>query len=241
MRFIRWVFVGCCLIFLASTHSSTVQAELIEIKWAGTVNVLAGQAAVGAPDSNGAPLGQLTTSNFQTTSTYNNLAALLGVSEAQLSLADIIAFDVQGITPGQGAGVNNGFESVRISAGDSQTSVTIDHDESLTALRPGVIATGTLTSTQVNNFFGGNAAFSNSWILLDMGNLGIDTSSPFFFAQATSGASLGFGGEGTPDLDALGLLHVTAVPEPSTCLLFAAAAGALGYRRLNRKAVVALG
>ena len=240
MRFIRWVFVGSCLIFLASTHRNAVQAELVDIRWAGSVNALAGQNAVGAPDTNSAALGQLTTTNFQTTTTYNNLAALLGVSQAQLALADMIAFDVQSLVPGQGAGVNNGFESVRIIAADSLTSITFDHDESQTALRPGVVATGTLTSTQFNSFFGGNSPFSNSWLLLDMGNVSIDTNSPFFLAQLTSGSSVGLGGEGTPDLDAFGLLRVSAVPEPSTCLLFGAAAAAMGYRRLKRKTAATL-
>jgi hypothetical protein len=210
---------------------NTARAEFININWAGSVNVLAGQAAVTSPDSIGAPIGQLSLSNFQSTTTYAGLSTLLGVSEAQLLQADLIAFDVQGVVPGQGAGVNNGFESVRFTAGDSQTSVTIDHDENLTALKPGVLATGTLTNVQFNAFFGVNTPFSNSWILLDWGNVPIDKSSAFFFVEATGGNLLGFGGEGSPDLDAVGLLNVSAVPEPSTAMLFFGTAIVLGYGR----------
>lgn len=235
MRFLHWVFVGICTVCAVSVSPEKLCAEFTSVRWAGSVNVLAGQAATGAPDGIGAPIGQLVTSNFQTTSTYSGLAALLGVSEVQLLQADVIAFDVQGLTPGQGAGPNNGFESAQFIVGDSLVSATINHDESLTSLRPGVLATGTLTSAQLNGFFGSNTTFSNSWILLDVPSIGIDKDSPFFFSQVTGGSSLGFGGEGSPDLDAIGLLNVTAVPEPSSFVLFAASAVALGYRRFRRQ------
>ena len=167
---------------------------------------------------------------------WGNLAGLLGVSEALLHSADCIAFEVQNASPpgipGQGAGVLNGFESVRFYSTDTIDSVFTNHDETNAVLLPGILATGTLNPTQMQNYFGTTVASNNnSWILFDLGQFGVDKNSPFFGTRIYGGNDVGLGGEGTPDIDAFGIF--SSVPEPTG--LGALALAGLGLAFFRRR------
>ncbi|MEQ1903892.1 MAG: PEP-CTERM sorting domain-containing protein [Pirellulaceae bacterium] len=230
-KFFRLAAAVICL----SLMVSLANGDTVNIRWAGTASV-SGLNATGAPNGVGSATGggaEIQVSNFQSPTTYVNLAALLGVSEALLNSADCIAFDVQAAgPPGQGAGVLNGFESVRFFSTDTINGVFTNHDETNANLLPGILATGTLTPTQMQNYFGTTvASFNNSWILFDLGQFGINKHSHLFTTRIYGGADVFLPGEGTPDIDAFGVF--SSVPEPTGAGLIALAG--LGVSFIRRR------
>jgi hypothetical protein len=225
-----------------STFGPLAFGDQVNIRWAGSASI-GGSQATGSPNGLSSAVGggtEILVSNFQGPISYTNLAALLGVSEALLNSADCIAFDVQNASPpgmpGQGAGVLNGFESVKFYSTDTINGVEINHDETNMVLMPGILATGTLNPTQMQNYFGTTVASNNnSWILFDLGQFGVDKNSPLFMTRIFGGNDVGLGGEGSPDIDAFGVF--SSVPEPTGLGVFAFAGLGLAFfrRRANRR------
>lgn len=229
------------LITLAALAALTASsaAETTPINWAGSINP-GSPNALGAPDGIITPIGdavQRKLDAFLSTPTlsYVNLSILLGVSPTLLAQADVIAFEGNG---GAAPAPNFGWESTRFTLGDGANLFVIDHDETLTSLAPGVLATGQISFANYSAFFpaaAGGADAIYSFILLDAPT-NINVASPLFSVDIKNGANIAplMGhGEGTPDPDAIGVINI---PEPTSGLLALLGAGLCLRRRTSRNA-----
>ncbi len=223
---------------LAALASSS-SAETTPINWAGSINP-GSPNALGAPDGIITPIGdaiQRQLGDFLATPTlsYTNLSIFLGVSPTLLAQADIIAFEGNG---GAAPAPNFGWESTRFTLSDGANLFVIDHDETLTGLAPGVLATGQISFTNYSTFFPAAAGGSDaiySFILLDAPS-NMNVASPSFTVDLKNGANIAplMGhGEGTPDPDAIGVINI---PEPTSGLLALLGAGLCLRRRTSRNA-----
>jgi PEP-CTERM motif len=208
-------------------------AEVI-INWAGTAS-LGGNNVTGAPDGHVNSLGGLLptidTSNFVAIKSYNNLESLLGVPFATLSGSTIIAWEDNG----SAAAVGGGWESTQFTLNDTLHSITINHVEGQAS--GGVIGTGSVSGTAYDTYFGlssGTSPDVMSWILLDNPANFVNIQSNLFTIRITAGSSAGLAGEGTPDIESIGVLGITAVPEPSTMVLLSCIGGFAAFRRFRK-------
>lgn len=183
------------------------------ISWAGKVLGGDGNAiyALAAPDAQTITLGSMQLGGFGGGRAYPGLAALLGVSDAALAKADVIAFELNG----GGAGESGGFESSRWFFSDGTNPPQfIDFDATRDwRTIPGVIQTGTISGSSPREVSGRNySRFFGvapeidvyvSYILFDL-TPAINTASPSFSVKVSSFAKAG---EGSPDVDAVGVLN----------------------------------
>ena len=151
---------------------------------------------------------------------YPGLAALLGVSDDVLASADVVAFDIQNC--GHGGGPTNGWESSNWKFTDGTSGAWVEYDERVLdpSTIPGVVASGEVVgrSPAYHAFFGITPPPAPecgpgwpegrivSYILFKVP--GVDTSSPLFRIYASGAPGRG---EGTPDLDAVGVLGCSRV------------------------------
>ncbi len=141
---------------------------------------------------------------------YRGLAKALGVSDADLARADIIAFEANGGSPASGGG----WESSLWFFTDLSRAYAETFDETvglgtIAAGRRARFMTGDMLGAEYGAYFGVSVppAEHFSWILIDVPN-DIDVHSPNFSVWV-SGADVhpGAGGdEGTPDPEAVGVL-----------------------------------
>jgi len=134
---------------------------------------------------------------------------VLGIPEATLARADVIAFEGNG---GAGAGVDNGWESSNWTFTDGVNTRRVNFNELVGASpRPGsdaaVIATGSIASSAYSSFFGMCSADLDSpvisYILFDLHSTGtrVDVTRPEFSLTLANGK----GGQASPDVDAVGV------------------------------------
>lgn len=195
-------------------------ADAQVIRWAGDVDV-ARVGVLHAPDNRWVPLDPpVTVRSFGPGMRYSGLATLLGVSEADLARADVIAFEGNG---GGGAGVEVGWESVTMTFTDGATTYTAHFNERVGHTSdPVVIATGSIRGPDgtydtgwmaYNEFFGmcpseypNNKVVSYILIDLDAVSPTVNAASPSFSIRMENGyrADRSYG-EGTPDPDSVGV------------------------------------
>ena len=146
---------------------------------------------------------------FPSTMHYSGLAGLLGVSDAILAQADVIAFEGNG---GGAPGPDGGWESSDWTFTDGINVRNVRFNELVGAFPspgsdPSVIATGSITSSAYSAFFGMcSSDLDNpviSYILFDLHSKGtaIDTRRPGLSITVANGS----GGQASPDVDAIGV------------------------------------
>ena len=147
---------------------------------------------------------------------YSGLARLLGVSDALLARADVIAFEGNG---GHGAGIDNGWESSDWSFTDGINTRRVRFNELVGASPhpgsdPTVIATGSISSSAYSSFFGMCSKDHDSPVisyrLFDLHSTApaLVTSRREFSVTLANGT----GGEGSPDPDAIGVFVACRTP-----------------------------
>lgn len=185
------------------------------VSWAQKVLSGGGNApnALGVPDAQTNTLGSMQLGAFGGGRPYPGLAALLGISEATLAEADVIAFDLNAGSPGE----SGGFESSRWVFSDGiNPPQTIDFDATRDwRIISGVVANGTISlgsaaesDRNYSRFFGittGTGGYV-SYVLFDLPSSINPTSSTF----SVKVGSLTGAGEGTPDVDTIGVLNCAA-------------------------------
>jgi hypothetical protein len=134
---------------------------------------------------------------------HPGLAAFLGVSESTLARADIIAFEDNGFAPA----LSGGWESSHWLFSDGTSTFALDFNETTVPATsiPGVVANGSVSGASYTEFFGIPPFPSTvaSYLLFDLPPT-INTASPAFSVRVSGG--LAGEGEGTPDVDAIGIL-----------------------------------
>jgi len=203
-------------------------------------NVVNASNALGAPDGLHAGFhdnnGSATANEIGTYSgfgsgdinTYSSasLAALLGISQTQLSQGDLVAFERNG-TPGYS------FEGCDWVFDDGTNSATLSYTQGVPD--PMIVALGNISNGNYANFFG----FTNShgstgdyaFILFDIdGNSAVN---PFASNFSVSLSAMGVA-HTSPDPDAIGRWGVDPVPAPGALLLGSLGLSFAGWR-LRRK------
>ena len=201
------------LLVVLGFGASASQAQII--RWAGSVDICRPNA-LHAPDNKFTAGLPITVSDFGFGMRYTGLARLLGISPRDLARAEVIAFEGNG---GHGAGPENGWESSIWTFSDGVNTYVARFNE-VTGRRsdPSVIATGSIGGS---NFLQGETLYSRffgvcneptnkvvSYILFDLSSTRppIDVTSPRFSIKLENGfTSDGSFGEGSPDLDAVGI------------------------------------
>ena len=217
----KFLLVLSAIAILSIASSAYAQ----DIRWAGTGDVGGFENVLHAPDDRYLGLGgsrhAITLSGFNPvgsvfvpTMRYSGLARLLGVPEATLSGASVIAFEGNG---GTGAGVDRGRESSNWTFSDGVNIRSVSFNQLVGAYPhpgsdPAVIATGSISEAAYNSFFGICALDPNnkiiSYILFDLhsGRPVVNTaSSSFSIKLAAHDEDVTRFGEGTPDPDAVGI------------------------------------
>lgn len=211
-------------------YSVTVELPLT-VRWSGktvvgdTGNVV--PALIGPPDGNATGLSgsSVMIDAFDLGQTYveapinpakpnAGLAALLGVTPADLAKASVIAFEYNG-----GSAPCSQWESSRWQFSDGHGhELTVDISEALHPTDPcpeqpaEVLKAGSISADHYPDYaslFGFAPAGPNavvSWVLFKLPP-DIDTSSPEFTIKLTAGQDAGLPGEGTPDPDAVGVFQ----------------------------------
>jgi hypothetical protein len=186
--------------------AGTASAQAVHsIRWPGKDT--AGGLVVGPPDMRSAgvsPSSGVTALDFRCATQYANLAALLHVAPDVLARADVIAFELNGGSPGE----NGGWESADWLFSDGVTSYHVAWDAVANRAAPAeaLLANGSLTDTSYRAYFGiadGGPAPSPvvSYQLLRL-PAALRTDSTAFRVTVSGYAS----GEGTPDPEAIGVL-----------------------------------
>lgn len=213
----------------------SISASAQDIRWGGVVNPGGGserENILHAPDHRYTAIEPpLTVSSFvpgvrgvrntsggvnPSTMHYSGLARLLGIPDALLARADVIAFEGNG---GGGAGTDGGWESSDWTFTDGVNTRRVSFNEKIGAAPhpgsdPTVIATGSISSKAYSAFFGMCSPDLDSpvisYILFDLHSTGpiVDTSRPAFSVTLANGR----GGEGTPDPDAIGVFVACRTP-----------------------------
>jgi len=218
IQLLRCLTIGAMLFV-----SISVSAQ--DIRWGGVVNPGGGserENILHAPDHRYTAIDPPLTVSFfvsasrgvlntragvnPSTMRYTGLARLLGIPEATLARADVIAFEGNG---GAGAGVDVGWESSDWTFTDGVNTRRVRFNEEVGASRsdPSVIATGTIDSTAYSSFFGMcSPDLDNpkiSYILFDLHSTGpvVDTKRTEFSVTIANGK----GRQGSPDPDAIGV------------------------------------
>jgi hypothetical protein len=183
--------------------AGTASAQAVHsIRWSGKDT--SGGLVVGQPDMRSvsvSPSSGVTVSDFRCATQYANLAALLHVAPDVLARADVIAFELNGGSPGE----HGGWESADWLFRDGVTSYRVvwdavaDHAEPAEAL----LANGSLTEASYRAYFGitgGDPSPVVSYQLLRL-PAALRTDSAAFRVTVSGFAS----GEGTPDPEAIGV------------------------------------
>lgn len=201
------------------------------IRWAGNVDV-GRYAILHAPDNRWTALDPpVTVSDFGPPMVYTGLAALLGVSEADLARADVIAFELNGGSPPNGPG--GGWESSTWTFTDGTSSHTVKFSQLDPPSSygppsyPAVVANGSIVGRDgsyqtggeaYSRFFGMCCAADKviSYILFDLDthlSPAIDVRSPSFSVRIQSRPAPPEE-EGTPEPDAVGVFSSCPKPCP---------------------------
>jgi len=160
---------------------------------------------VGAPDTLDATVSadsEATVAKFDCGTLYAGLAGLLGVSEATLAAADVIAFEGNGGSPGEGGG----WESSKWLFTDGVHSLTVVADAPAGTSDPAgvVLANASITGEAYERFFGLPRDPLNdivSFMLFDLPP-SINVARASFRITVKGFPS----GEGSPNPDAIGVL-----------------------------------
>jgi hypothetical protein len=187
----------------------------IYINWAST-----GSAPVlGPPDGATATLGpSVTVGGFSSPTAYAGLEALLGLTPGTMAVGQVLGFDLNGLSSPAG-----GFESSRW---DFTGGVTYFYDETRACGGvPLCVASGSVLPVAYDTFFGTHTGAVVGFVLF---GLPVDPAASGFTVTLTSGVASGIPGEGTPDVDAVGV--ISAAPEPRSGVLVAAAILLCGIR-----------
>lgn len=219
--------VRCLTIGALVCFSTSVSAQ--DIRWGGVVNPGGGserENILHAPDQRYTAIDPPLTVSFfapgsrgvlntaagvnPSTMRYTGLARLLGIPEATLARADVIAFEGNGGSPPEGAG--GGWESSDWTFTDGINTRRVRFNELVGAWPnpgsdPSVIATGTIASSAYSTFFGMCSPDLDSpkisYILFDLHSTGpaVDTRRVEFSVTLGNGK----GGQASPDPDAIGV------------------------------------
>ena len=205
---------ACALVMLVDPPVPALAAN-VTIGWSSDLVQAVGPdplSVVGTPDARCTGVSDYAYTwvrRFPTFRTYDAalLAGFLGATTTDITMADVLAFECNGNHPAAGGG----WESSTWFFNDLKRSYAETFDENLahgTILsgRRAVFKTGTVTGAAFNRFFGvtgGNPAMS--WMLIRL-PADIDTQplDPVRFSIRVSGA---LRGEGSPDPDAIGVVH----------------------------------
>lgn len=209
------LIIGTAMLALTISSAHGAPGD-VTISWASEE---VGSATPNPGNELGAPDNQITAisdfhyvwvRNFGPPITYNSLGALLGVTQANLARANVIAFEFNGGNPASGGG----WESSTWVFSDLQRAYAEIFDE---GTGRGTIRSGRRARFLTGSINGGvyTAFFCQpnpsvcpppdpviSWILIDVPS-DIDVHSPNFSVWA-SGALIG---EGSPDVDAIGVIE----------------------------------
>jgi hypothetical protein len=196
------VAVTAAAVLLAGASQGWAQA-VPTIRWAGR-DTVAGRL-VGPPDMRDvgvSPDFAAAVAAFDCGTPYANLPALLGVGADVLARADVIAFELNGGSPGE----HGGWESTEWLIQDRGRSLRVVWDAVADTSDPPevVIGNGSLTADSYRAYFGITTPRADqviSYQLLDL---------PAEFDVDSRGLRIkvrGFdSGEGTPDPDAIGVI-----------------------------------
>lgn len=149
---------------------------------------------------------------------YATLAATMGLSDEAFAGFQVLAWEGNGGSPGS----SGGWESAAFVFDDLRSAVSARYDEvGNRSDNPAVrFLTGSITGAQYDALFGTRGAEPvMSWLLVGL-PASVDVRSPSFSIGFRPGGISGGLGEGTPDLDAIGV--IASVPEPGTLALVAA-------------------
>lgn len=172
-------------------------------------------ALIGAPDL-AQQLGPAQAFKFEQRVDYATLAATMGLSALVFGQYDLILWESNGGAPA----FSGGFESTEFVFDDLSSAVTARYDEiSNSSSNPAVqFLTGSITGAQYDTLFGTTGATPvMSWLLVDLPSAVDAQSASFNVTVRPGGPSAGGLGEGSPDIDAVGV--ITSVPEPQTWAL----------------------
>jgi len=184
--------------------AGTARAQAVHsIRWAGKDT--SSGLVVGQPDMRSvsvSPSSGVTVSDFRCATQYANLAALLHVAPDVLARADVIAFELNGGSPGE----HGGWESADWLFRDGVTSYRVVWDAVANRAEPAeaLLANGSLTAASYRAYFGiagGGPDTVVSYQLLRLPTA-LRTDSTAFRVTVFGFAS----GEGTPDPEAIGVL-----------------------------------
>lgn len=198
----RPCLAAAALLMVAGAGEARAQA-VTEVRWAGHDS--RGGLLVGAPDMRSAGLGpetQAAVADFDCGTGYANLAGLLGVGADVLARADVIAFELNGGSPGE----SGGWESAEWRVRDRGRSLRVVWDAVAGASDPpgAVVGNGSLTAVAYRAYFGITTPAADtvvSYLLLDLPP-GFDVEARGLRISVRGFAS----GEGTPDPDAIGVI-----------------------------------
>lgn len=193
---------GLVVAILGAAGAAQAQA-VTTVRWASRDT--ASGRLTGAPDLSAtvvAPGVAAVATGFRCATGYANLAALLGVRTDVLARADVIAFELNGGSPGE----NGGWESAEWLFRDGPRSFHLVWDAVANEADPpeGLLANGSLSAASYRSFFGITGSTHDeviSFQLIDLPDE-LNVESPLLRVRVQGYAS----GEGTPDPDAIGLV-----------------------------------
>ena len=196
-----WSLAIAALALLGSAGAAAAQA-VPTIRWAGK-DTVAGRV-VGPPDLAAVPVSPefgVTAADFRCGTSYANLAELLGVGADVLAQADVIAFELNGGSPGE----NGGWESADWLFRDGVHSFHVVWDAVANRSDPvgSVLANGSLSAARYRAYFGIAGTTHDEVISFQLLRVPpqINRESGRFRIRVAGFAS----GEGTPDPDAIGV------------------------------------
>lgn len=202
-QFAAQVLAGAAVALVLGGASPGWAQAIPSIRWAGRDT--AGGRLAGPPDMQDvsvSPDAAATAGAFGCGTPYANLAALLGVGSDVLARADVIAFELNGGSPGE----SGGWESAEWLFQQRGRTLRVVWDAVANHSDPpgAVVANGSLTAASYRAYFGITTPRADEVISFQLLDLppAFDVDAPGLRVTVKGFAS----GEGTPDPDAVGLI-----------------------------------